>query len=95
MSYNAEHLCHIMKILESSCGSEKLAWELNISLHPPSRGLKPNNQTQNSSDWTLLLPRCFSDDEEAGTQFSAWEVLGQTLTKSLSHLSLEMSTNIG
>jgi len=67
MSYNAKHLHHIMKVLESSYGSEKLARKNDISLHPPSSNVKRNNQTRNSSDQTPLLPRCFSDDKEAVT----------------------------
>lgn len=57
------------------------AREGNITLHPPSRNIKPNNPTQNCSDQTLLLPRSFSDDKEAGTELSAWGWLGQTLKK--------------
>lgn len=44
-----------------------MAQERNITLHAPSRNIKPKNQTQNSSYRTLLLPRSFSDDKEAGT----------------------------
>lgn len=59
----------------------KAAQECHISLHAPSRNTKANNQTQTSPDHTLLLPRSFFDDKEAGAQFSAWEWLGQTLTQ--------------
>lgn len=57
LSQSAGHLHHVMKVLESGYGSEKLVHEQKASLCPPPRNVKCNNQTQNSSDKTPFLPR--------------------------------------
>lgn len=92
MSYNAEHLCHIMKVLESNCGSEKLLGSITYPfLH------HPGTQSPATKPKTAQTRRCFcpglllmtKKQEQSSVLRGGW---GKPC---LSQLSLEMSTNTG